>query len=385
MKNFNEHDLTRDAYMLHGPLARNGYDWWWHNFTGHNKETGEEKSFFVEYFIINPALAEEEPVLGQLPENQRLHRKPSYLMIKAGTWGEDARQLHRFFPMKDVEVSHGAPYHISARNARGQQVAVASDVHIAGNIRVTREDAHGHPEWMCDAGRMKWDLEVDKQIAFNVGYGASKPLRDADSFAMYWHVEGMKTAYRGSVFLDGTEYVVDPETCYGYADKNWGSDFTSPWVWLSSCDLTSRLSGKKLRNSAFDIGGGCPKVYFVPLPRELLGAFWYEGKPYEFNFSKFWTKPTTVFDCREEEDQVVWTVTQQNRTALMKTNVFCQKKDMLLVNYEAPDGQKRHNHLWNGGTGMGRIQLYEKVAGGLHLIDDMIAEHVGCEYGEYDR
>ena len=25
---FNHHDITRNAFMLLGPLAQNGYDWW---------------------------------------------------------------------------------------------------------------------------------------------------------------------------------------------------------------------------------------------------------------------------------------------------------------------------------------------------------------------
>ena len=37
----------------------------------------------------------------------------------------------------------------------------------------------------------------------------------------------------------------------------------------------------------------------------------------------------------------------------MITDVTCQKKDMLLVNYESPDGAKRHKRLWNGGNGVG--------------------------------
>ena len=57
---------------------------------------------------------------------------------------------------------------------------------------------------------------------------------------------------------------------------------------------------------------------------------------------------------------------------------------MLFVNYEAPDGQKRHNRLWNGGNGKGRIRLYRKSSKGLILIDDMDATNIGCEYGEYD-
>ena len=38
---FNIHDISRDAFMLHGPLARHGYDWWWHSLTAQDAETGE--------------------------------------------------------------------------------------------------------------------------------------------------------------------------------------------------------------------------------------------------------------------------------------------------------------------------------------------------------
>ena len=40
--------------------------------------------------------------------------------------------------------------------------------------------------------------------------------------------------------------MVTPEKIYGYADKNWGRDFTSPWVWLSSNCLISQKTGKQL-------------------------------------------------------------------------------------------------------------------------------------------
>ena len=67
---FNHHDITRNNLMLHGPLAHQGYDWWWHSFTAQDEETGDDKPFFIEFFVCNPALAEDEPVLGQLPANK---------------------------------------------------------------------------------------------------------------------------------------------------------------------------------------------------------------------------------------------------------------------------------------------------------------------------
>jgi hypothetical protein len=288
-------------------------------------------------------------------------------------------QLHRFFPWKDVAIGGGDPYFVMADDC------LATETDLVGEVRVSELDATAHPEWMCDAGSMAWDLRVDKQIAFNVGYGASKPLRASGAFEMFWHAEGMKTAYEGSVWLGGQRYLVHPSSCYGYADKNWGRDFTSPWVWLASNDLRSAKTGMRLGNSAFDIGGGRPKIGPVALDRKLLGQIVYEGKPYEFNFSKPWTGSRTQFDCRETEDEIIWHVQQDTLRARLVTDIRCPKAEMLFVNYEAPTGLKRHNRLWNGGTGTGRIQLFEKIDGELELIDDMRASSIGCEYGEYDR
>ena len=374
---FHHPDLTRDEFMLKGPLAHQGYDWWWHSFTGICRQTGEEKPFFIEFFTCSPALGGDEPVFGQLPASREAGIKPSYLMVKAGSWGKDAAQLHRFFGWNAVTVHKGAPYRIEAADC------LASEVLLQGSVSVSPEEAEAHPEWMCDAGTMSWDLAVDKKIAFNVGYGASRPLRDAEAFAMYWHAEGMKTAYTGTVTWNGDIYDVSPETCYGYADKNWGRDFTSPWVWLSSNCLYSRKMQKKLENSVFDIGGGRPKVYFVPLDRRLLGVLYYEGKEYDFNFSKLHLHVQTEFAFEELEDTVHWTVRQENIHAVMETEVWCRKEDMLFVNYEAPDGTKKHNRLWNGGNGYGVVRLYEKQNGENVLIDEIDATHIGCEYGEY--
>jgi hypothetical protein len=233
---------------------------------------------------------------------------------------------------------------------------------------------------MCQDGEMSWDLKIYKITAFNVGFGADEVFRKAEAFEMFWHAEGMKSTFEGEVIWNGRRYLVRPEDCYGYADKNWGKDFTSPWVWLSSNNLTSEITGRKLTDSVFDIGGGRPKVGHLALPRKLLSAFWYEGKPYEFNFSKAWTGVHTEFDCKETDSQIIWHVEQRSLSGRMVTDITCEKKDMLLVNYEAPDGVKRHNRLWNGGNGRGTVQLFD-IKG--DLIDRIHAENVGCEWGEY--
>lgn len=375
----NKSDITRDAYMLKGPLAKKGYDWWWHSFTAHHAKTGEAKSFYIEYFLCNPAHAQAEPVLvWNDPAGRSAGRRPSYCMVNVGFWGDPKGQLHRFFPWSQVHVSDGVPFHLKAGDC------TCSETHMNGRVAVSKADAKAHPEWMSDAGVMEWDLRINKQVAYNVGYGASSFFRRLNAFEMFWHAEGMKTAFEGWLRLNGEEYIVRPEDCYGYADKNWGGDFTSPWVWLSSNDLISKATGKRLHNSVFEIGGGNPKAFGIALGRKLLGQFYYEGQDYEFNFSKFWTGSRTHFDCRETDTHIIWHVVQTTFRAKMIVDITCRKADMLLINYESPDGYKRHTRLWNGGTGQGTVKLYQRRHGRWRLIDQVYANHVGCEYGEYE-
>ena len=372
------HDISRDQFMLTGSLAQQGYDWWWHSFTARHAMTGEERAFFIEFFTCNPALGGPEALFGLAPDGTRDGRKPSYLMVKCGTWGAGAKQLHRFFGWDEVDLGRGVPFYVAADDC------ICCETDLVGHVRVTPEEAAAHPAWMSDAGEMTFDLRLDKQVAFNVGYGASEPIRATEAFQMFWHAEGIKTAYTGAVWLDGQRYVVDPDTCFGYADKNWGSDFTTPWVWLASNDVTSRLTGERLHNTALEIGGGRPKVGHLALDRKLLGELVYEGEPLEINFSKLWTGSQTHFSCHETATHIVWHVEQETFTARLVTDITCPKDEMLLIRYEAPDGQARHNRLWNGGTGTGRVQLFARDGFEWQLVDDLDVGHVGCEYGEYD-
>lgn len=366
---FNKHDLKRNEWMLRGKFKKCGYDWWWHSFTGINEKTKEEKAFFIEFFTCNNIINDDKPHFGRLGE------KPSYLMIKAGSWGKNKAQLHKFYGFKNVNIKAKAPFEVKAEDF------YLSETETKGSISITEEEAKNHPEYMCDSGQMSWDLKIKKDIAFNVGYGASSLFRKLKAFEMFWHAEGMKSYYEGEVIYNGEKYLVTKDTSYGYADKNWGEDFTSPWVWLSSNNLFSIKYDKKLNNSVFDIGGGRPKIYFLPLKRKLLSAFYYEGKCYEFNFSKFWTFTRTKFSFEEKEDIVLWHVEQKTWRNKMVTDITCQKKDMLFVNYEAPNGKKLHNKLFNGGNGEGVVKLYHNNK----LIDEIKCLNVGCEYGEYDK
>ncbi len=365
----NKSDLTRNQYQLKGKLSKEGYDWWWHNFTGVHSVTGEIKAFYIEYFLINPELNPAEVVLGQESPEQ----KPSYFMMNVGTWGKNKKQLHNFYPIEDVKISNDL-----LRLEVDQNLLTES--YIEGNCQVTEEEAQNQA-LMSDAGAMTWKLKVDKQITYNVGYGAGPLFRKLNAFEMYWHAEGIKTLYEGQVTIDGETYDVKPESCYGYADKNWGKDFTSPWLWISSCHLRSKMTGKILDKSAIEIGGGQPKIFGFPIEHKILMGLYYEGEMIEFNFSKFWHRSQVTFKFQETETQAIWYVKAKNRKYEVYLKLTCELEDMLEINYEAPNGLKEHNHLLNGGTGKGILKIYNHN----HQLLDVIEVHsAGCEYGEKD-
>lgn len=368
--------LMKNRYMLKNIFRRkNGYDWWWHSFVGVERESGIKKSFFIEYYIINPGVSRKEIVFGQIENNDKLV-KPSYAMIKAGAWGEGKCQIHNFFPMKEVRI-----------NTLGFGVElgdnVLSETKLVGSVNLSEEDAINHPEYMSDSGQMSWNLKLEKPISYSVGYGGSKFFRMFNLFEMFWHVQGMRTRLEGEVVLNGRIYDVRPENSYGYQDKNYGTDYSNPWVWLNSNNLFSTRQEKALNLSSMVTGGGNPKVLGVPLGKKLMIAFNYEGHVYEYNFSKFWKKCKTSYQISENGHQVIWKIKGENSYSKILMRFTCEKEDMLYVNYESPKGLKEYDRLHNGGTAKGVIKIFEKSDNGFELFDVIKASDAGCEYGEH--
>jgi hypothetical protein len=364
--------------MLKGPLLKRGYDWWWHSLVAINRQTGERQPFFIEYFVINPALGGEEPILGQLAENKAVGKRPSYAMLKAGAWVPGrAAQIHNFYGINQFSaVSDPLKVQIGPH--------YVTETHLEGSVKLTDAEVQEHPEYMSEAGEMSWNLDAEKVLPYNVGFGASPLFRNLNAFEMFWHAQGMLTRYSGTIIYNGDIFDVTPETSAGYQDKNWGQDYTNLWIWLNCNNFTSRNTGEKLALTSLDVGGAEPVVWGKALPRRLLIAFYHEGQLYEFNFSKFWHGPKQVTNCRVEDDQVIWDIEAWNRKGKIKIDFSCPRSHMHLFNYENPDGEVRHRNLWNGGWASGTVELYRKVKGNYELVDVFKGDLGGCEFGEAD-
>lgn len=372
----NQSDLDRNAYMLRGSLARRGYMCWHHSFRGVQPDTQETRTFFVEYFIMNPALGGNQPILGQHPYFKKRGMKPSYVLVKAGVFpdenGEGGRQLNAFYPLTSLKSTKD-PFILQVEDC------FYSENHISGFIEVTREESR-HRSFMTDPGYMEWDLEVHKAVACHTGMIANPFFSALNALTSFWHGEGIRTFYRGSISLDGIPYEVVPESCYGYADKHWGRKFNHPLLRFTSCHLVSKRTGKELKHSALAIDGCSPKFLCFPLRRRLLIQLTYMGEDFEFHFARRKNPSRCKWKVKETNKRYIWQIMSQNRDAVIKVSGSCTKERMMELTYESPDGELSPLPLLGGGAGMGTVEIYRLVSGTAQLVDTLTIEDAFCEY-----
>lgn len=281
-------DLARNSNMLRGSLAKRGYMRWWHSFSGTQPETGEIRTFFVEFFIVNPGRGGSRPILGQHPHSKKQGLKPSYIMVKAGVFpdgsGKAGRQLHAFYPVSALQAT-GNPLIMQLEgdpeaHCRAGRCFYSEDK-LSGFVEVTPEEARRR-SYMTDCGFMEWDVTVRKAITCHTGKWSGKFSQALNLLDSFWHGEGIRSFFQGSVNLDGVNYEVLPETSYGYADKHWGRRFNKPWFQFACGKLASQRSGQELRHSVLAVNVVCPRFLCFPLRPGLMLQLTYMGEDFEF-------------------------------------------------------------------------------------------------------
>ena len=366
-------DLTRNSQMLKGSLAKRGYMRWWHSFAGVRPDTGETRTFFIEFYIINPALGGPRPILGQHPYFRKRGMKPSYVMVKAGVFpdsaGDGGRQLHAFYPLSALQAT-GSPLVMQVEDSQSGRCLYSEDK-LTGFLDISPGEAR-HRSRMTDAGCMEWDVKVHKAVSCHTGIWGGRFLQALNALDSYWHGEGIRSFFQGSVTLDGVAYEVNPDHSYGYADKHWGRCFSNPWFQFACGKLTSQRTGKELRHSALAMNCLNPRLLGLPLRRRLMLQLTYMGEDFEFSRCKWETKETGK--------RFVWHILAQNKSTVVKVSGSCTKTEMLHLQYESPEAIKSRLPLWGGCGGIGTVQLYRKGPGGRELLDTLSLGNALCLY-----
>ena len=331
---------------------------------------------------MNPGVGGADPIFPDRSGSNRII--PSFARLSAGTWGSGAVQIHNYFGVRTFKASE------DVMNVAISSVHTANETYLRGSVSVSPEEAAAHPEWMSDAGDLSWDLKVDKELRYSMGVATSDPIIRLLAFEMLWHVQGMKAKYSGTIKFNGQAYDVVPDVSYGYQDKNWGSDFTNPWVWISCNKFTSKkIPGGPLPLTSLDVGGGQPRVYNLPLGERLIIAFYYEGKLSSWNFAKLGRKaPIQVINVTETADHITWEISSEDDTKQLiiiphkiVIKFSSSKEGMLKMKYYNPKGAVVHKDLWNGAHLTGTVDLYKWARGAWQLVDSFVGDLGAGEYG----
>lgn len=344
--NFNKHDIARDSFMLRGALAKQGFDIWRHCFHGVSEATGKERTFIIDFGGVNPQLKEENPVFVKDGV------QPSYMAVMASVCGEDGSVLTRFFPWDAVSMGAEMDLLVSAEDC------FLSETRTMGRIEVSAEDVEQDPDDYPEAGKLIWDLKINKQIALNLGYSTSGPLRDSEIMDAYWHTEGLVCEFDGMIEWNGEKYLVKPETSYGYADKVWGKNAGNRWEYISCSDLTSKKNGH-LKNSGFAFGEGTKiKVGPIDTQEALAGGIYIDGETYEYNFSKMWMLTRTQTAEKRKGQKLMFAITEETPLSRARLKVICDRSQMREINCGTTSGDRRK--MLVGGDGRAELILERK-------------------------
>lgn len=372
----NVSDRSRNASMLTGSLAKKGYMRFFHSFHGIRVETGEIRSFFIEYLIVNPAYSYDRPVLAHAPFHRRLGLQPSYVCVKAGIYpdanGEGGLELSRYYPIYALR-STPSPLVLQVGEC------FCSEERLSGHLSVTEETAR-HKYNLTDAGEMTWDLDLQKTVSCHTGILASPLFQWLRALDSYWHGEGIKTFFRGQVTVNGISYRIQADTSFGYADKHWGRSLNNPLFRLSCSKLISEKTGQVLRHSALAVDGCCPRFFCFPLKKKLLLQLTYTGEDFNFGFSPF-ALSRCLWETKSTKKRFIWHLKAQNKNAIIKVSAACPKAEVLSLRYESPEGVIHKSPVLGGTSVVGTIRLYRRLPGGcMELIDTLRMEQGFCEF-----
>lgn len=372
-----------DYYIIDKKYKYSGYQFWRYFFTGVSKLDGTEATFFIEYYIVNPAVSPKEVLIttksvvfssdndisGEFSASAMASVKdchPSYVLCKAGRFGENPKHVTSLSPAelfswnkKDKFIKCGSSY-------------ITMDA-LNGNICVTEEDVLENPELYCNAGSFEWKLRYEKQIS-------CKEFEKTKSDV--WYPCGIKTVFAGTITVDGEEYSVIPKKSCGYFEKFWGQSFTSPYYQLSSSKLTSLITGSKLLKSGFSIHG--------ERNGELRFVINVEDQKIDFlkkrTFSKveekhdFIEMPGTEENCQK----VHWSESFRKGKLIVDIDVYCNTGMMLVKEYECPEGNSKILKILSGGNGTGEMRIYKKTGKNIELLEHVEIENCLCEFGRVE-
>lgn len=299
------------------------YEWWWHHMTAYNKKTGKPKSFFIEFFLM----------------------EGKYGMLKIGCWAQNFHQKNKqisvFFKPEECFASKKQMNVKFFKN----EITFANASNNRLNGHIVQKEIPSRKNLYSDKGTVSFHILVHK---FK-NYKTTNIYFPTKLIPMYWYIGGLYTEFSGEIIWDDQTYEFIPKLSFGYQDKNWGYNYSQPWLWLqSSCIL---YNNEIIPKAAFACGGCTPSRWNLLGHHVIFTCSIPKIFSFEINFTKL------KFDQYKFEwrNKSRWMLTIKNKSHDIVIDIQCPQYGITEIHYETPKGELRN--VSNSGIGKGTLTI----------------------------
>lgn len=382
-------NIKNNSYKLGSPFNKHNMDKWFYFFHAVSSISGEDNAFFIELQIVNPAGCKEnvsfatrnsiitevggpssEEIASMLYQNNQdkaetpaSDKKSAYIAVRAGILGKNAKYINNYFSYKDFRLD-------KKNNQIFLPGCLFSLNKLKGEIYNSQETTLNHPEYFSQSGSISWDINYERMFDFPK-IVKQKPL--------FWAVTGADTAFSGTISMDGIVYNIFPMKCSGYSDKLWGAELSRPFLHLSTSNLISLISGKKIQHQCLAIQGEYNKklAAFINVTPDKL-VFLPEDK-----YESIWSN--TQFSQNSLEENIHCTISFTNRKYIIDVDAFCNTSEMSVKTYESLINPGKVFKLLENGNATGELRVYKKIKKTIELIEHLKFSDAFFSYGVEDE
>lgn len=370
--------------LLNKAMKKNGVITWRYIFNASERDTAVEKMFYLELVMLNPyetpstatlgfkerKIFNEEDLQYALAGTESAHSiqteeimKPSFISVRFGEFGNSARQTAIYYSADEVSIKQ-KPFEIKAGNC------TFTENSISGFINLEKEVLDEHPEFLCDAGYVKYAFDLEMTSECEEGYKSKE---------FFWCPVGIRTNFSGTMNYNGYDYNVNPKTSFGYIEKFYGKEYPAPWFHLSGSCIQSSISGRTLFDSSFAVQG-----VFENLVSFVAN---FEGTKLEFIAGK--TKFNSFWECvqspkTDEDEKLHWSVSINDKTWVIDIDIYCKVEDLSTRKLEMSEGNRKVLSLIETGSGYGEIKVFKHTKKSLEQIEYMRITKTFCQFGNIE-
>lgn len=311
-----------------------------------NIKTGHSLVFFIELCAVNSAINPKQVQFASTEMEKRTKADmDSFILLRAGTLGEQARILYDFFSARDIRY-----------DAKNKKITLGTSVFSANSFSGGLGAFLDSIEW-----NLSYRLRKRHYILKHSALTQNRKKQKVHTLYTFLNVSG-------TVRIGSEKYEVLKQSL-SFFDCSMGLTFLKPVFFLSSHNCISLISGKKLQNTHFLCAGFLNQTYKTYLAVKL-NEYNYRFKPKEIQ---------VVFN--QKEDCFKWSLSVENNRFLIDIDVYANYSDLSTLGYSFQSPQRFHeyNQFFVGTKGYGEFRIYKKNNKRLEIIEHARIEDCLCE------